>query len=186
MNFYKIASGSLFYLILVLLAGGCEIEQKSDPCQRTKWSLPKEYEIKLAVHISSSNGILPGSTAGSQYPAGFQSMLVNGTIEMADCSGDVDGPHNLGNTYLTKGIDYPAPIDIPQSYWIGHVVYVYKFDNDKDQINIDLNVKVTMPDGQSYTCNFQDEAKADQIIQVPGEMYQYILLDVYSALWVKV
>jgi hypothetical protein len=179
-------SGKLLLITALLFMGGCEIEQKIDPCQRTKWSLPKEYEIKLAVHISSANSSLPGGTAGSQYPADFQSMLVNGTIEFEDCSGDTDGPHNLGNTYLTKEIDYPAPVDVPQSYWIGHVVYVYTFDNDNDRIYIDLNVKVTMPDSQSYVCTFSEEVTAEQINQVPGEMYHYILLDVYSDLWVKV
>lgn len=186
MKVLNIITKILFLLMLFLFPIGCVNITNDDPCYRTKWSLPKEFEIKLAVHISSSNQMLPGSTVDSQYPADFQSLLVNGTIEMIECSGETDGLHSLGNTYISKDVDYPAPIDIPKSYWFGHVVYVYKFDNDDDQINLDLNLKVTMKDGQSYTCTYSDEIFYEQIIQVPGEMYHYILLDVYSNLWVKV
>jgi hypothetical protein len=113
-------------------------------------------------------------------------MQVSGTIEKTECSDSTSGPVNLGNTYLTKGIDSPAPIDVPKSYWIGHVVYVYEFDNDEDYLNLNLTVKITMGDGQSYTCNVSDKIYGEQIELVPGEMYYYVLLDIYSNLWVKV
>jgi hypothetical protein len=113
-------------------------------------------------------------------------MQVNGTIEKIECNDSTSGPVNLGNSYITKSIDYPAPIDVPKSYWIGHVVYVYEFDNDEDYLNLNLTVKITMMDGQSYTCNFSDKIDSQQIVLVPGEMYYYVLLDIYSDLWVKV
>ena len=157
-----------------------------DPCHKTQWSQPKEFEIRLAVQVSSSNPLLPGGAVGSQKPEDFEKMTVSGTIEKIECDKSTSGPVNLGNTYLTKGVDYPAPIDVPKSYWIGHVVYVYEFDNDEDYLNLNLTVKITMMDGQSYTCNMPVKVNSDQIELVPGEMYYYVLFDIYSDLWIKV
>jgi hypothetical protein len=181
----------ILFLVIFLIPGGCKPEPDLDLCLKTKWPLPKEYEIKLAVKVSASNPTLPGGTTGSQNPADFEKLLVNGTIEKVECSGETTGPVNLGNTYLIKGVDLPAPIDVPKAYWIGHVVYVYEFGNDNDNIDINLTVKITMKDGQSYTCTLSEEAYYQQIIQVPTnedptEMYYYILLDIYSDQWVKV
>ena len=181
----------ILFLAIFITLGGCKPEPDLDLCLKTKWPLPKAYEIKLAVKISASNPTLPGGTTGSQNPADFEKLLVNGTIEKVECSGESTEPVNLGNTYLTQGVDYPAPIDVPKAYWIGHVVYVYEFGNDNDNIDINLTVKITMKDGQSYTCTLSEEAYSQQIIQVPTnedptEMYYYILLDIYSDQWVKV
>lgn len=148
--------------------------------------MPKTFEIKLAVHISSANPQLSGGAPGSEKPEDFDKLQISGTIQKFECKGETTGPVNLGNTYITKGVDYPAPINEPRSYWFGHVVYVYEFDNDEDYLEIDLNVKATMLDGQCYVCNFKDIFDAEQITLVPTEMYYYILLDVYSDLWVKV
>ena len=63
-------------------------------------------------------------------------LLISGTIEKVDCAKERTGFYNLGNTYLTKGVDLPAPINEPDSWWIGHVVYVYEFGNEKDHLNI--------------------------------------------------
>ena len=176
----------IFLLALLLLPAGCGEKIEQDPCQLTQWNLPKEYEIKLAVHIKDSNLPLSGGSGGSKKPADFQNMVVSGTIEKIECSDSTSGPVNLGNTYITKDVDYTAPIYVSDSYWIGHVVYVYKFDNDEDYLNLNLTVKITMNDGQSYTCNVPFKIYGDHIELVPGEAYYYVLLDVYSELWVKV
>ena len=176
----------ILIMVLMLIPGGCSEKIEPDPCDLTKWPLAKEYEIKLAVHISESNPILSGGSVDSQKPEDFASMIVNGTIEKFECSGETPGPVNIGNSYITKGVDYTAAIEITKSYWIGHVVYVYDYDNDKDYLEVKITVKITMKDGQSYTCNFSVEADNLKIIQVPGEMYYYIFLDVYSDLWIKV
>ena len=176
----------IFLLTLFLVPAGCDNKIEDDPCLKTKWPLAKEFEIKLAVRVMDTNPLLPGGSVGSQKPADFQKILVNGTIEKIECNDSTSGPVSLGNSYITKGVDYPAPIDVPKSYWIGHVVYVYEFDNDGDQLNLNLAVKITMNDGQSYTCNVSKEIFYEQIEQVSGEMYYYVLLDIYSDLWVKV
>jgi hypothetical protein len=176
----------IFFLALLLLPASCGEKIEQDPCQLTQWNLPKEYEIKLAVCVTDSNPLLTGGAPGSQKPADFEKMQVNGSIEKIECNDSTSGPVSLGNSYITKGVDYPAPVDVPKSYWIGHVVYVYEFDNDGDLLNLNLAVKITMNDGQSYTCNVSKEIFYEQIEQVPGEMYYYVLLDIYSDLWVKV
>lgn len=173
-------------LAIFIIMGSCEPEPIIDPCLKTKWPLAKDYEIKLAVHINDANPLLPESSSDSQKPADFDKMQVNGTIEKIECSDSTSGPVNLGNTYLKKGVDYPAPIDVPKSYWIGHVVYVVEFDNDGDFLEFNITVRITMMNGHSYTCNYSQKVYSDEIVQVPGEMYYYVLLDVYSDLWIKV
>ena len=184
MRITNIIEKILFLAIFVTL-GGCEPEPL-DPCLKTKWPLAKEFEIKLAVHIKNSNPLLPGGSVGSQKPEDFASMVVNGTIEKVECNDSISGPVSLGNSYITKGVDSPAQIYVSDSYWIGHVVYVYDFDNDKDYLNLKLTVKITMLDGQSYASTVPFKIYGDQIELVPGESYYYVLLDVYSDLWVKV
>ncbi len=138
---------TIFLLSIIILSDGCFEVIDDDPCYKTKWSLPKTYEVKLAVHISSLNPQLSGA-AGSQKPEDFEKIQISGTIQKFECNNETTGSVNLGNTYITRGVDYPAWIDIPKSYWFGHVVYVYEFDNDEDLIEIDLDVKITMQDGQ--------------------------------------
>jgi len=171
--------------MLFVMVGSCD-KTEEDPCLKTKWPLKKTYEIKLAVHISASNPTLSGGTPGSQNPGDFEELMVGGTIEKIKCDSLSVKPVNIGNSYITKGIDWPAPIDISNAYWFGHVVYVYEFENDKDYLDLRLNVKVTMKDGQSYMCNFSKQLFYQEITQMPMEMYHYILLDVYSSSWTKV
>lgn len=152
----------------------------------TKWPQPKEYEIKLAVQVSSSNPLLSGGQTGSQKPEEFEEMVVNGTIRKIECDDSSSGLVNLGNSFITKGVDYPAPVNEPAAYWIGHVVYVYEFDNDKDHLDIDLTVKITMKDGKSYSCSVPCVIDHTKIVKVPGELYYYILLDINSDTWIKV
>ncbi len=176
-------TGKIFFLSLFITLGGCEPEV--EPCLRTKWPLSKEYEIKLAVSLSESNPQLPDGAIGSQNPEDFKKMLVTGTIEKIECNEETGGPASLGNTYITREEDFGEPGEEPVIYWIGHVVYVYNFDNDLDHLNINLTVKITMLDGQSYQCKLSDEIFDDQINLVPGQFYYYILLDIYSDNWVK-
>lgn len=177
---------SIFLFTIFVILGGCTKDPPPDPCLLTKWPQPKEFEIKLAVHIPPSNPYLPGGSAGSQNPVDFDKMTVTGTIEKVECSGQRSGLANLGNCYINRSVDLPAPIDVPQSWWIGHVVYVYEFTNDNDRLNINLSVKITMKDNQSYSCKVTGDFNNQKIIKVPGEMYYYILVDIYSASWVKV
>jgi hypothetical protein len=146
-------TGKIILLAFFLTIGSCEPEPEVDPCFKTKWPLSKEYEIKLAVRLADTNTQLPGSTLGSQYPAEFKKMTVNGTIEKEECDKQTAGQVSLGNTYITKGTDLPAPIYVSDAWWIGHFVYVYEFDNDKDLLNLNLTLKITMNDGQSFVCN---------------------------------
>ena len=87
---------------------------------------------------------------------------------------------------ITKGSAVPAQIDVPQSYWIGYIVYVYQLENDEDHLNIDLTVKITMPDEQSYMCTVSEEIFSPRIKMAPGGMFYYVLLDIYSDNWIKV
>jgi hypothetical protein len=176
----------LFLLSVFLSFGACEPDPEPDPCLKTKWPQAKEYEIKLAVRISETNPLLPGGAIGSQKPEDFEKLTISGTIEKLECNKETSGAINLGNSYIIKGVDYPAPIEESRSYWFGHVVYVLEFDNDSDMVDLNLNVKITMQDGQSYVCNFTEEEFYQQVVLVPTEMYYYILLDVYSDLWIKV
>lgn len=185
MKIYKLPSALIFILAFLMMLGSCD-ETEEDLCYKTRWPLKKTYEIKLAIHFSASNPILPGSTSGSQYPADFKELVVSGTIEKIKCDSLSVKPVNIGNTYIIKGVDYPAPIDVTNAFWFGHVVYVYDLENDKDHIDIKLTLKVTMNDGQSYMCSFSKEAFYQEIKQVPMEMYHYILLDVHSTQWTKV
>ncbi|MBE9510952.1 MAG: hypothetical protein IMY71_08755 [Bacteroidetes bacterium] len=188
MRIINFAGKILFVVALFLIVVGCEKEIEKDPCLKTKWPQAKVFEIKLAGHVLESNPNLPGGTPGSRNPVDFEKMLVTGTIEKVDCYEQEDSFFNLGNSYITKGIDLPAPIYIPnvEVYWIGHVVYVYKFGNDKDHLNINMTVTVTMMDNQSYMCNVSEEIYYPQIVQVPMENYYYILMEIYSDQWVKV
>jgi hypothetical protein len=186
MRIITFTGNSIFVLAFLLIVSACTEKVPEDPCLKTKWTQAKEYEIKLAVHIMASNPQLPGGTVGSLSPADYEKMMVNGTIEQINCDGSSTGACTLGNSYITKGTDDPAPIFDPESYWIGHFVYVYDLDNDEDHLNLVLHLKITMLDGQSYTCDFSDAFYDKQIVMVPGEMYYYIMLDVYSDLWVKV
>ena len=179
-------TGKVILFTILLTIGSCEPAPEVDPCLKTKWPQTKEFEIKLAVHVLPTNPLLPGGAVGSQNPVDFEKMLVYGTIEKVDCSEKKSDPYNLGNSYITKGVDLPAPIDEPKAYWIGHVVYVYELGNDKDHLNIKLTVQITMMDNQSYMCTVSEEIFSPQIVMVPGEMYYYVLLDIYSNSWVKV
>jgi uncharacterized protein YlzI (FlbEa/FlbD family) len=173
-----------FLFVLLTIPASCE-DEEVDPCSMTKWLQSKEYEIKVAVRLSESNPLLLGGAIGSQKPWEFRKMVVNGTIEKIECNDETTGPVNLGNTYITQE-EYPEPIEVPITYWIGHVVYVFEFDNDKDQVNISLTVKVTMADGQSYKCTFNKEYYSEEIEQMSGELYYYIQLDVFTETWIKV
>ena len=186
MKILNLLQKAFFLLSILVLTGSCFEVVENDTCYKTKWPMPKTFEIKLAVHISSSNPQLSGASPGSQKPEDFEKIQVSGTIQKFECNDDTEGPVSLGNTYLTKGVDYPAPINIPASYWFGHVVYVYEFDNDEDYVEIKLNVKISMPDGSSYVCSFADTFDSEDIKLVPTELYYYALLDVYADLWVKV
>ena len=170
---------------LFLMIGSC-IKKEEDACLKSEWLQVKELEIKLAVHVMPTNPNLPGGTPGSLSPIDFEKMTVNGTIEKIECNEQTTGPVSLGNTYLNRGVDFPAPIDVPKAWWIGHVVYVYEFGNDNDHLNINLTIKITMQDNQSYMCNVSEGFFYPQIVQVQGEMYYYILLDIYSDYWIKV
>lgn len=186
MRIINFARKSIYLLVVFFLAGGCTERIEEDPCLKTKWAQRQEFEIKLAVHVIPSNPLLPGEIPGSQNPADFEKMIVNGTIEKVDCSENKSGTSNLGNSFITKDSDMPAPINVSEAYWIGYVVFVYELGNDKDHLNINLTVKITMNDNQSYMCNISDEAYMPKIVKVPGEMYYYILLDIYSDNWIKV
>jgi hypothetical protein len=177
---------SIYVIAIFFILGGCVKEPPEDICLKTKWSQPKEFEIKLAVHVSQTNPNLSGGAPGSQNPVDFEKMLTDGTIEKVDCSDQKTDFYNLGSSYINRGVDLPAPIDVTDSWWIGHVVYVYELGNDKDHLSINLTVKITMKDNQSYVCNVAEDIYYPQIIMVPGEMYYYILLDIYSDNWVKV
>ena len=176
----------LYLVILSFIAGSCTEKEDPDPCLKTKWPQPEEYEIMLAAHISEDNPALPGGSPGSQYPYEYKKMMVYGTIEKIECNRETTGPLDLGNSYITRGVDYPASIYVSDAYWIGHVVYVYEFDNDNDHLKFELTVEIEMPDGQSYRCNFSDNINSTGIELVPGETYYYILLDIYSDLWIKI
>lgn len=180
-------SGRVFYMLtFAILLKGCVKNVEEDPCLATKWPQTKELEIRLAVKVMTSNPSLPGATSGSENPADFREMVVNGTIEKEDCSEHKSGFYNIGNSYIIQGIDVPAPVNESEAFWIGPVVYVYNLSNDKDHFNINLTVKITMEDDQSYMCKISDEINYPQIVLVPMELYHYILVEIYSAKWVKV
>ena len=185
MKIILFAEKILLTLVFIIL-GGCGEIIEPDPCALTKWPLSKVYEIKLAVQLSKSNPLFQGGTPGSQKPEEFKKMAVSGTIEKVECNDETTGPVNLGNTYFIQEEEPFEPPEEPITYWIGHVVYVYEFDNDEDKINIKLTVKVTMADGQSYRCTLTKEYFSQEIEQMPGELYYFILTDIYSNVWVKV
>jgi hypothetical protein len=176
----------IYPITIFFIVGGCTKDPVPDPCLQTKWSQPKEFEIKLAVHVLPSNPNLPGGTTGSQNPVDFDKMIITGTLEKIECSEQKSGFANLGNSYVNRSVDLPAPIEMSQSWWIGHVVYVYEFGNDNDHLNVNLSVKITMKDNQSYSCKVMGDFYSKKIIKTPGEMYYYILLEIYSDNWVKV
>jgi hypothetical protein len=186
MRIINLAKKVIFLIAIVIIVSCCVKHTEEDPCLRTKWHQAKELEIKLAVHMMPSNPLLPGGTSGSQSPVDFEKMMVYGTIQKVDCSEQQSGLNDLGDSYINKDADVPAPIDIQGAYWIGYVVYVYELVNDKDHLHINLTVKITMKDNQSYRCNISEEFIYSQIIQAPRGMYYYILLDIYSDTWVKV
>lgn len=170
--------------VLLIIMGGCT-PTEVNPCLKTKWYLPKEAEIRLAVHMSPSNPDLPGGTKGSTSPASFQSMVVSGTIEKTECDGQSTGQVSVGNNLIDISADVPAPVIVSDSYWIGHVIYVYSFGNDKDRIKLNFMVTITMKDNQSYYCTVYKEFSYQDIIRMETEMYYYLLLDIYSDGWVK-
>lgn len=175
----------LFLLqILFLLLVSCN-KKETDECLKTKWSDTKTYEIKLAVNIRDTDPMLPGGSPGSSSPAHFKNMVVGGTIEMVFCDESSFGPVNIGNSYIIKGEDIPADIYEPDAWWIGHVVYVYEFGNSSDFLDINLNVKITMEDGNSYTCTVSKQAFSNNIEKMAGDMFHFILIDVSSNNWIK-
>lgn len=176
----------LFFMALILMADGCVEKIEDDPCLKSAWPQSKIYEIKLAVRVLPTNPILPGSTPGSENPDEFSEMVVNGTIDLLDCAGEKSGFYNLGTSYIVRGVDEPAGLNIEGAYWIGYVVYVYEFGNDEDRLEINLNVRLTMNDGQSYMSTISQSIYSPGIKEVPGELYYYILSDIYSTNWVKV
>jgi hypothetical protein len=185
MRLIKLSYGFVLFTALSLIVGSCD-KTETDPCLKTKWPQPKEFEIKLVVRVLPTNPILPGSTLGSQNPEDFEKMMVNGTILKVNCADTISGYSNLGNSYITMGIDLPAPVDVSDAYAIGHVIYVYEFGNDNDFLNVNLAITITMKDQLSYTCNVTHDIYSPQILQMPAENYYYILLDIYSENWAKI
>ena len=173
-------------VLILFLVADCNKNQETDPCLKTKWPEPKVYEIKLAIHILPSNTPLPGSSAGSQYPEEYESLVVYGNIEKTDCSKSKSGFADIGNNYVNKNLDSPALIDVADAYWIGHVVYVYQLSNDSDKLNLNFSVSITMSDKNSYLCSLSQQLNFKDITQVPMQNYFYILLNVSSLSWVKV
>ena len=189
MQFVKFTGKFICVIALFCIIGGCTKEIETDPCLSTKWPQPKLVELKLAVHMVDPQPLLPEGTPNSDIPADFEKMIVNGTIEKVECSSDKgNDPVSLGNTYIEKGVDLPVYLGTSglPAYWIGHVVYVYEFDNDEDHLNINLMVKITMQDNQSYQCVLSQDIYYAQIIQMPMEMYHYVVIDIYSDNWIKI
>ena len=175
-------TGKIFFLSVFIILGGCDPELET--CQKTEWPQSKMYEIKLAVRLSESNPDFPDAVTGSKKPWEFEKMVVSGNMKKIECDGEITGSAKLGNTYISQE-DFSEPITVPATYWIGHAVYVYEFDNDVDNLDIALSVKVTMADGNSYSCYFSEVYYHNGIVQAPGTLYHYILIDVYSDLWLK-
>ena len=175
----------LYIIVFACSVLSCTEEEVIDHCLASRWLNPLQYEIKLAVSVSDINPLLPGAAAGSQKPADFREMKVSGTIEKFECDGSSEGTLKLGNSYIDKEINITAPLNEINAYWIGHVVYVYEFDNDEDHLDINLAVEITMADGQSYACTVSDKIHSDRIDRVPGELYYYVLNDIYSDSWRK-
>lgn len=176
----------LFLSLLLVFPLSCSKHEDIDECLKTKWTQSKTYEIKLAVKVSNSNPVLPGGTPGSLNPKDFVSMIIGGNIEMLYCDGTSLGAINLGNSYIVKATDEPADIYASDAWWIGHVVYVYEFGNDKDHLDINLNVKITMADGQTFACTVFKQVYSQQIEQMAGDLFYFILLDIHSTNWIKV
>jgi hypothetical protein len=184
MRIFTISGNIYFTCFLFLIIGGCE-KVKEDPCLKSKWLQSKELEIKLAVHVSTNNPNLPGGISGSLNPIDFQKMMVNGTIQKIECNEQTSELVKLGNSYIDRSVDFPANIEVPGAWWIGHVVYVYEFGNDKDHLSLNLTIKITMDDNQSYICDISKETFYPQIVQESGKLYYYILIEVYSDNWNK-
>lgn len=177
---------SLIVLLIVAMSS-CETEPADqDPCELTRLPQLKEYEIRIAVRIPGSNPVLPGGLPGSQKPSDFRDLVVSGTIEKVECDGLKSARVYLGNSYITSATDPNAPIEVPDAWWIGNAVYVYEFDNTRDMLGIDLNVRITMEDGRSYTNTVSDSFEYNEIMLVPGQRYYYVLVDIYSGLWTRV
>jgi len=174
-------------VFLVVTMSGCETEPvDQDPCELTRLPQLKEYEIKIAVRIPDSNPVLPGGLPGSQKPSEFKDLVVSGTIEKTECDGLGSGKVYLGNSYITSATDPEAPIEVPDAWWIGNAVYVYEFDNTRDILDIDLNVRISMEDGRSYTCSVGETFEYNEIVLAPGQRYYYVLVDIFSGIWTRV
>ncbi len=181
----KIGFRSLLALLIILMSG-CETEAPDqDPCDLTRLPQVKEYEIRIAVRIPDSNPVLPGGLPGSQKPSEFKDLVVSGTIEKTECDGQRSGKVYLGNSYISS-TDPNAPIEIQGTWWIGNAVYVYEFDNTRDMLDLDLNVRISMEDDKSYTCLVSAPFEYDEIALVPGQRYYYVLVDLYSGVWARV
>ncbi len=176
----------IFFSALLLLHVSCSKENDTDECLKTKWQQTKTYEIKLAVKVRNDNSELPGGSSGSKTPEDFKKMTVGATVEMVYCDGTSEGELNIGNSYIVKGQTEPADIYTSDAWWIGHVVYVFEFGNDQDHLDIKLNVKITMANGLSYVCTVFQRIFPDQIEKMAGDMFHFILLDIYSNNWIKV
>lgn len=181
----KIGFRSLLALLIILMSG-CETEAPDqDPCDLTRLPQVKEYEIRIAVRIPDSNPVLPGGLPGSRKPSEFKDLVVSGTIEKTECDGQRSGKVYLGNSYISS-TDPNAPIEIQGTWWIGNAVYVYEFDNTRDMLDLDLNVRISMEDDKSYTCLVSAPFEYDEIALVPGQRYYYVLVDLYSGVWARV
>lgn len=174
------------FALLFFMFPGCGEEEEEDPCLKTQWPQSKVFEIKIAVQVLPSNPLLPSGSPGSENAEDFKEMSVSGTIGKMNCSGEISDKYNLGNSYIEKGVNIPAPLEVPEAFWIGYVVYVYELANDNDYLDVFLTIKITMEDNQSYMCNVSEKIYTPQIKLVPGEMYHYILMEIYSTNWVKV
>jgi hypothetical protein len=137
-SFLLTSAAAVFFLL-----SSCELlTEKNNDCDKTQWQDYKELSIIFYIRVPQNYCDYPATI---YFSDNADKMICSGSVTKVYCDGSIGGKFNFNTTFYPAGMDKN---DLERQQ-VG-MVYIFKFQNDKDHLVFTGRLKAFFPEDVLY------------------------------------